>query len=485
MIIKNDKPHIGDALMILAMIQQLQRDGKDVAYAGRDQTNELLYKFVPLAKQGDIDVTDVIGKWGDYANELNLDWDGRVANLGRQRDGDKIGVCCISRDFRRCYQHEKMLVRCLKRYGKVVVFGHEYLPYWKLIDEVASLKILISTNNGIAHLAGCLGVPLVIIEGPYDCREIFGWYGDVRYVNSGIKCRPCGDTMLYKCWHASCLYCIHPKKITQQAFELKEIIWDTHTDNPTRGYGDIIMSTVVAKAFKQKYPSIPVTYVVRDGAQPLVLNNPYIDKVIPELDSITEKTNYIKLGFAVEDYSILRNRRNRIDSMLIYAGISTNDKKPILKYPKIPWNYRKHGKINIGVGINSAAPSRTWLVEYLQVLARMMPEYVFHSFGHQINGYQNIISHRLGLINLSNALSQMDAILCTDSMISHIAGAIGVKSIVLYTTIKAEWRNKYYNSIGIQSPVACSPCMDGQSVIGNCKHQCIEQLTPEIVIRMF
>lgn len=485
MVIKNDKPHLGDTLMILAMMQQLQREGKDVAYVGRDQTNELLYKFVPIARQGDgdIDVTDICGDWGDYTKAFNLDWNGTVANLGRQHDGDKIGVCCVSRDFRRCYPHEKALVSGLKRYGKVVVFGHDSLPYWKLIDEVASLKILISTNNGIAHLAGCLGVPLVIIEGPYDCREIYGWYGDVRYISSKIGCRPCNDKV---CLQAHCLYLIHPKQIIQQAFELNEILVDTYTDNPNRGFGDIIMLTVIAKAFKQIYPDIPVTYVVRDATRPLINNNQYINKVVSECPVVTNKTNYIRVGYAFEDYSVLRNRRNRIDSMLIYSGISTNDKKPEVHFPRIPWNYRKKNKTNIGVGINSMSSTRRWPTAYLQKLAFDMPEYVFHVFDNQINGCKNIFSHNLNMINLMNAISQMDIILCVDSMISHIAGALNVPAITLYTNVKAEWRNKYYKNIGIQSPIPCSPCMECQfGVIEGCNTSimtpCVLALSPELV----
>ena len=82
----------------------------------------------------------------------------------------------------------------------------------------------------------------------------------------------------------------------------------------------------------------------------------------------------------------------------------------------------------------------------------------------------------------------MDMMLGMDSFMSHIAGTLNIPSVIFYTTLPPEWRNKYYEkSIGIQSPIECSPCIECQfGITAECMNAktvkpCILAITPEIV----
>lgn len=500
-IIRNTKLHLGDALMILAMMQP------DDIYAGTPECNALLMnnvRTIPVEHivHWDVDVSDITyPDWEDYANALDVDWDGRPPKLSVTAEEVEayklpetgrmnVGICCWSRDFQRSYPHWKSLVRHLKKHFDVYIFGREHVPIRQLVSHVSQMNKIISVDCGLAHIAGCLGIPLIVIEGPTECREIYGWYGNIRYVKqfSRLWMPDCQASVnCVKCYHANCMYLIHPNEIIRCAFHIKNIVLDLHTDNETRGLGDVIMSTVVARALSETF-KLPIIYVVRPLAEPL-LEGHY--KTVNNIKDIQKINNSIYIPFrdAFEHYRYIRNRRHRIDSMLLYCGVKSIDKKPAV--PKVVTfrRYAKPGKINVGVGITSMAPTRSWPIEYLHELAKLLGDnYLFHLFeGARLHKQGNIIEHKTSLSELIGAISQMNMVLSVDSLLSHLAGALNIPSVVLYTTIKADWRNKYYNNtIGIQSPVDCSPCMDRQfGIPQECEKAtikpCVQMLTPEMI----
>ncbi len=503
MIIKQTLPHLGDAIMALRMMEIMYKQtGEPVTWAGTPGTNALFLHHPAVATtpvehimHWDIDLSDMYyAGWGEYAEAFGVDWDGKPPKLivtseeveqhklpdtGRM----KIGVCTNSRDKHRCYPHHKALVKKLKKHYDVHVFGREQLPIRQLVSKVSQLDKLITVDTGVAHLGGCLGVPIIIIAGHDNrCRELYGWYRNTQIVSSGIKC-PEQDCL--KCKHASCIYCIYPNTITRTISSLKGIILDLYTGNSNRGLGDILMSTVVARALQDSF-ELPVTYIVRPSTEVLITGFDYVHDVkdIPRLKDYL----YIPFGYAFEDYSNIRNCRNRIDSMLVYCGVDTDDKTPHLSFnSNSRWYVCWGGKPNLGMSFLSASPTRSYPLDMADKLVSLLqPSFDIHYFsvnGETIHGANN---HKLSLPELLNAVSQMDIICCTDSFMSHLAGALDIQSVVLYTTIQSDWRNKYYNSVGVQSPIDCSPCRDLQfSIPSLCAESdikpCIASMTPELI----
>jgi heptosyltransferase-2 len=70
----------------------------------------------------------------------------------------------------------------------------------------------------------------------------------------------------------------------------------------------------------------------------------------------------------------------------------------------------------------------------------------------------------------------------TDSGPRHMAAALGTPTITLFGPIDPAWSENYQsNAVHLRLPLACSPC--GRRVCPLGHHQCMRDLTPEIVLR--
>lgn len=302
MIIRNHKLHLGDALMILAMMQP------DDVYAGTPACNALLMnnvKTIPVEHvvNWDVDVTGVCySDWEGYAKALKVTWNGKHPKLfvtEEEREKfrfpesgkPKVGVCCWSRDKYRSYPHWRSLVKRLKKHYDVYVFGREQVPIRQLVSQISQMDKLVSVDTGVAHIGGCLGIPLVIIEGATNCKALYGSY-DVQYINTNAdKCtiKPC---TIGACKHANCMYLIYPRRIVDtlqtetallsQAGGVPIILETRYQDSIALlrldGLGGTVTLSDHAKKAKEKY-DYPITLIVR-GYEQLFADNPYVDKVI-------------------------------------------------------------------------------------------------------------------------------------------------------------------------------------------------------------
>jgi len=284
------------------------------------------------------------------------------------------------------------------------------------------------------------------------------------------------------------------------------ILFDTIYQVSDRGLGDILMTTPILEGLKNKF-NAEIVYACRREAVPLLKNNPIISKIITkyaDMDGITY-TYHLPLIRHTENYKIKRNRQNRIDSMaeLFMVELADKDKKPrlYLTETELEWgkqHVQDHSKINLGINIEATAPSRRWIPEYLIELIKLLDKdfnmYIFGK-GNRVNYEKKLPAHIKSYIGKTTlrqmcALTyRMDMVLSVDSLYSHIAAAFDIPSVVLYTSIPAEWRNKYYRSIGIQGTSKCCPCMDFQFMskedYDKCDRfgtpPCMKGITPSIV----
>ena len=303
MVIRNMKPHLGDALMILAMMKD------DDVYAGTEECNALLMnnvKTIPAEQilHWDVDVSNVVyPMWVDYKKAIGaVGWKPpklivtkeevaacKLSDTGRM----KIGVCCWSREKHRSYPHWKSLVKKLKKIFDVYVFGNKRLPIRQLVAQIFQMDKLVTVDCGIAHIAGGLNVPLVVIQGPTDCYRLYDCYQDVSYISTDKdRCsrKPCTYT---PCKYADCMYLIHPQAIIDVASndvlrlrqagqsdlilhlpKYKEAIALLRLD----GLGGTVTLSDQAKKVKNKY-RLPLTLIIR-GYKQLFKDNPNVDEII-------------------------------------------------------------------------------------------------------------------------------------------------------------------------------------------------------------
>ena len=82
--------------------------------------------------------------------------------------------------------------------------------------------------------------------------------------------------------------------------------------------GDVLTSTILFEALRQKYPDAQLDYLINEHTYPVVKNNPYIDNFIlltPEIEK-----NYSEL------YSFIKQiRKTKYDVVIdVYGKISSN-----------------------------------------------------------------------------------------------------------------------------------------------------------------
>lgn len=102
--------------------------------------------------------------------------------------------------------------------------------------------------------------------------------------------------------------------------------------------GDVLVSTVIFEAIKEKYPKWELHYLIYPNAIDVVTNNPYIDKIIILENKVRKsKIEFIKFIFKIkkEKYDIVIDAYGKPNSVLI--GWFSGAKKSITFYK----NYAK------------------------------------------------------------------------------------------------------------------------------------------------
>ena len=96
--------------------------------------------------------------------------------------------------------------------------------------------------------------------------------------------------------------------------------------------GDVVMTTVMAKAIKEKHPNWTIHYLTQSNICPILENNPYIDKLIvmkrKERKSFSYIFNLIKTLFA-EHYDVIFNLTNSVRN--IFISIMAMPKRVVLR----------------------------------------------------------------------------------------------------------------------------------------------------------
>lgn len=97
-------------------------------------------------------------------------------------------------------------------------------------------------------------------------------------------------------------------------------------------------------------------------------------------------------------------------------------------------------------------------------------------------GEYAVVVRHLELGQVVPLLARCDLYLGNDSGVTHLAAAIGVRTVALFgPTDPVQWRPRGKSVTVITRGVECSPC--GVSTMRSCAHRkCLSRLNPETVI---
>jgi heptosyltransferase-2 len=209
------------------------------------------------------------------------------------------------------------------------------------ISQLAALlkksRILITNDSAVMHLASYLNVPVAAIFGPTDENKYGPWSQEKIVIKKDIFCRPCEKA---QCRFASlsCLSCLKVDDVFKQvnfllkgrekeapreaSLEYRRILI-ARTDR----IGDVLLSTPVIKALREKYPQAYISMVVAPYARDIVEGNPYLDEVIIYDKDIKHRSWIRSLKFARRlknkkfDLAVILHPTNRIHLITFLAGI--------------------------------------------------------------------------------------------------------------------------------------------------------------------
>ena len=432
-------------------------------------------------------------------------------------------------------------------------------------------SLLITNDSGIMHLASYLNIPVTAIFGPTSEEKYGPWSENVSLAQKNIICRPC-EKALCRFGTIECLKLIkvddllravrriliskHDSGVTSHKSQVTSSEFKRILIARTDRIGDLVLSTPVIKALREKYPNSYIAMICSPNTRDIVEGNPYLDEVITYDKERKHKSgaqtfkfakNLKKKGF---DLAIILHPANRVHLITYLAGIPRrlgyDRKMGFLLTDKIPhtkqlglkheleYNFdllqylgievkdkelfmpikdeseifveemfarsgiKKTDKI-LAIHPCASCPSRIWLAERFahvaDILARKYGFKIVVVAGPgDIDKAQGVIKNmRCSAVDLSGkiSLSQLASVLKRCALLisnvsgpAHIAAALGVPVVSIFSASQAGLSPRRWEPIGkktkvLHKQVGCIECL-----AHNCKKEfaCLKAITVEEVV---
>jgi heptosyltransferase-2 len=152
-------------------------------------------------------------------------------------------------------------------------------------------QLVITNDSANLHLASYLNVPTVAIFGPTDELKYGPWSDYSAVAKKEIFCRPCRKA---QCGFGNleCMRLIKTEDVLRRVRALLDTKTPRHqaTSNKkgfkriliarTDRIGDVVLSTPVIKALRDKFPDAYICFMTGPEAKDIVEGNPFLDEVI-------------------------------------------------------------------------------------------------------------------------------------------------------------------------------------------------------------
>jgi hypothetical protein len=212
-------------------------------------------------------------------------------------------------------------------------------------------------------------------------------------------------------------------KISQEKTKINEVLFVQHSSA-----GDVLMTTQCFKGIKEKHPGLKLNYMTQKGYHDILKGNLYIDNVLDWDPKIIDKYDIV---YNPHGEKILPGGWNNLDIKLHYMYPYFCKVQPDLVNIKV---------INPNIDIPN---------EYIVLHTTGASEYREYKYMHKVIKGMNYnfiqiggeYDKRVGVIDLCGKLTfnqtafilqKAKACVCIDSFPAHLAGALGVPSVVLF-----------------------------------------------------
>ncbi|MCG2714337.1 MAG: lipopolysaccharide heptosyltransferase II [Candidatus Omnitrophica bacterium] len=205
----------------------------------------------------------------------------------------------------------------------------------QLAALLTSAQLLITNDSAVMHLASYLNIPVAAIFGPTDEVKYAPWSEKSVVIKKNIFCRPCEKAQC-RFGTLACLTSINPEEVFSQVnllltnksvFEKNDLQYQRILIVRTDRIGDVVLSTPVIKALRQRYPQAYISMMVAPYALEIIEGNPYLDEVIVYDKGGLHKSWLRSLKFASRlkkkkfDLAVILHPTNRVHLLTFLAGI--------------------------------------------------------------------------------------------------------------------------------------------------------------------
>jgi len=288
------------------------------------------------------------------------------------------------------------------------------------------------------------------------------------------------------------------------------ILLDPATANGTvgivrnAGLGDILMITPAIKALKKRRPDLEIDYWVPPYHIGLLDHNPYCngkalsegmalppDNVCDEYDHFCILNNYVEmhqLNFTIP----------RPDLFAMALGVTIEDTTPLYYIEESERDWALGWLLSQGLDPNKKTVGicgrgiwfwRSWPIRHIKTATLMLVDdynvvITDHNNQFDIGVPGPIYACGFPLRQIAAIMSHFDVMVSPDSGMYHLAAALGVDMVVLFSAIKPDLRvSKYHNFTAIAAGLPCQPCnSDDGRLMATCGAKCITELDPSLVV---
>lgn len=268
------------------------------------------------------------------------------------------------------------------------------------------------------------------------------------------------------------------------------------------GIGDLLMQSVIAKALKEKYPNSYIVYQVQEKYLAIPKHNPYVDEVqiveTPFIESGFDKSIKLSNPCPAAVYESTKEPyivKDRINLFLEAAKVDLKDKRLIyqIKDDEKRWaeeflrRNKALKKIKIGFEIRSAEDRRDW--KRWEELAGLISKEIKNSkifiFDHdKKTAWKNkkvIDICGFNIEDVAAVIEKLDLLICPDSGLAHLAGAVETKILGLFGPTNPYFRLSTYNAkwVWLNKKFKCMPCWYSFDCGDS---RCIKAISPRMVL---
>ncbi len=270
------------------------------------------------------------------------------------------------------------------------------------------------------------------------------------------------------------------------------------------GAGDVLLTTPILQALKEKYPYSWLTFVCSPYGSEAIKDHPLLDEIVACFGGYEEILEYRRAGEELT-YTLWYEytpEKHIVDAYALCAEVELSSREYKIELRKEDRNFARNILLQaeplnrplIGVHRGPSWPHRMWAPEKFRRVLRFFKKRYgatvveFSSDRGMYLGEGIDLTGRTTIKQAAATLAECDLLICIDSLFLHLAGAVKTPVVAVFGCTDPDKRLPFNAlSVGVQTRGACRGCHHLQVGAFNsrCRRDriyCLEEVDPADVI---